>query len=504
MIIRKKDNNMKKYLFTAVLFLMAAIIVAQVKIEAPMLKAPADNSTNRMPDAMLDWDAVISAMDYQLQVSEDTLFTAIILDTITGFTAVKSNRLKFDADYFWRVRTLYENEVASEWSTVWKFSTFEKIALQRPNDGVTDQPPDVLLRWNPRIGSVDISGVEFFNLQVDSTDAFDSPLLKEYTVNGAVFERTMTNLYFGVQYFWRARAGHAADISDWSDVRTFTTLSQIPLKNPADNATGRDLNVNLEWDNISGINRYEYQVDDNENFTSPMAELTTNAIEPAQGLFYGSQYYWRVRGRHDLDTTDWSAVRNFTTAAFPVLTNPADGDTAIVLRPQFRWNQIRGSVKYEINYCTDIELLCDNKFYRDAFDNEQPIFNVNIDLEPNTLYYWRVRAMSAIDTSDYSPVRTFTTVEPISVTEFFKEAELAIFPNPAQDMISVQVNASEDANVDLVLYDLLGQEVLKRTLNFSSGFNQEKIMLNNVANGIYLLKLTNGEQVYTNKIVVSK
>jgi hypothetical protein len=495
---------MKKYLFTAVLFLVTAFITAQVKLESPVLSAPSDGSTNQMPDVVLNWNAVIGASAYELQVSEDAEFETIVLDSITEFSAIKSKYLNFGISFFWRVRAMYDEGATSEWSDVWSFETFSKINLFRPQDASDDEHPDVLLRVNPRIGSADVTGVEYFVIQIDSTGTFDSPFVQQFTIAGNVYDKQMEELYFGTEYHWRAKTGHALYESEWSDVRTFTTLYQIELKRPNNNTTGADLNVLLRWDDISGLTRYEYQIDDNENFSSPSVDLTENFEQNASGLMYGTTYYWRVRGRHSLDTTEWSETRNFTPAASVSLTSPPDEDTAVVLRPVLQWGQIKGTTEYEINYSKDENVLDEQQFFRDASDDEIPHFNVIIDLEPSTMYYWRIRAISPIDTSDYSEVSTFTTISSIGVNEYFKEAGLSIFPNPAQDLFSVQINSNEDAQVELYLYDLLGQVILSQKLNFTAGFNQSNILLNDVSNGIYLLKLMKGDQVYTHKLVISK
>jgi hypothetical protein len=495
---------MKKYLFTAVLFLVTAFITAQIKVEAPVLSEPSDGSTDQMPDAFLNWNAVIGASAYELQVSEDAEFETLVLDSISEFSAIRSEHLNFGTSFYWRVRAMYDEGVTSDWSEVWSFETFSKINLFRPQDGSDGEHPDVELRWRDRLGSDTISGVEYYFIEIDSTGTFDSPFLKQFSTAGDVHEKKMDELYFGTEYHWRAKAGHALYESEWSDVFTFTTLHQIELKRPNNNATGIDLNELLRWDDISGLTRYEYQIDDNENFTSPSVDLTENFEQNASGLMYGTTYYWRVRGRHTLDTTEWSEIRNFTTAASVELTSPSDGDTAVVLRPVLQWGQIKGTTEYEINYSKDENELDEQQFFRDASDDEIPHFNVNFDLEPNTMYYWRIRAISPIDTSDYSEVGAFTTMSSIGVNEYFKEAGLSIFPNPAQDLFSVQVNSSEDAQVELYLYDLLGQVILSRELNFTAGFNQSNILLDDVSNGIYLLKLMKGDQIYTHKIVISK
>ncbi|MBE0637372.1 MAG: T9SS type A sorting domain-containing protein [Bacteroidales bacterium] len=495
---------MKKYLVTAVFFLVASFTMAQIKVEPPVLVTPANNATNQMPDVLLDWNAVIGAINYELQLSENADFTAIVFDSITDLTAVKTSLLKFSLQHHWRVRAIYEGNSTSEWSAVWSFTTFTKFDLFRPNNDAVKQVPDINLQWRDRVGQILISGVTFFDVQIDTVNTFDSPNLQEFMVTGTTFNKPMANLYFGVKYFWRARAGHTNDISGWSDVRNFTTLNIIDLKKPDNNSVNNHLNVNLRWDDISGLTKFEYQVDDNAEFASPDVELTENIIEPAKNLMYGTQYFWRMRGRHEVDTTDWSLVWNFTTFTTPVLTSPANGDTGVVLRPQLRWDQIKGTIKYEINYCKDLEMLDSKIYYKDASDDEIPLLNVNTDLESSTLYYWRVRAMSAIDTSDFSPVWTFTTSSPVGVPEYFKDSELAIFPNPAHDVINIQINTNQRTDVELAIYDLLGQAVFKRNLSLNAGFNQSELLLGDISNGIYLIKLVKDDQIYTNKIIISK
>lgn len=495
---------MKKYFITAVFLAVTSLMLAQIKVEPPVLTLPADNAANQMPDVMLDWNAVIGAQAYEMQLSENADFTAIVLDSITDLTAIKCEFLKFDFQYHWRVRAKYAGNVNSEWSAARSFSTFAKFDLFRPNDNAVKQVPDIGLQWRDRVGQILLSGISYFEVQIDSVNTFDSPFLMDFSVAGTFYEKKMADLYFGVKYFWRVRAGHVNGVSNWSDVRNFTTLNIIDLKKPDNNSSGANLNETLRWDLITGITRYEYQVDDNEDFTSPDAELTPNNIEPARNLHYGTQYFWRVRGRHATDTTDWSLIWNFTTAGNPLLTAPANGDTNIVLRPQLRWGQIKGTIKYEINYCMDPDMLDQKIYYKDASDAETPLLNVNTDLESSTVYYWRVRAFSLIDTSDFSPVWSFTTQEAVGVAEYFADSEVSIFPNPAKDVVNIKVNSNQSANVLVTLYDLLGQAVIQRDFAFKSGQNNTELMLGDLSNGIYLLKMVKDDQVYTHKIIISR
>ncbi len=495
---------MKRYILTAVFLITATIMMAQIKVEPPVLVAPNNAATNQMPDLLLDWNAVIGAVKYELQLSEDAGFTDIVLDSITDVTAIKASLLKFTQQYHWRVRSLYEGNISSNWSDARSFTIFTKFDLFRPNDNATNQVPDANLQWRDRVGANPITGVSYFEIQIDTVNTFDSPELHDFTVASGIFEKRMANLLFGTKYFWKVRTGHENSISNWSDVRSFTTVNAVVPQRPNNNSLNNDLNTNFRWEAITGIAKYEYQVDVDADFSAPMVELTENNIEPAKNLFYGTQYFWRVRARHTRDTTNWSPVWNFTTFTSPALTFPADADTGIVLRPQLRWGQIKGTIKYEVNLSKDQSTLADHKFYKDASDAELPHLNVAPDLEVSTVYYWRVRAMSAIDTSDFSPVWSFTTAAPVGINEYFGSSEVSIYPNPAKSMLNLSINSHQFANVELVIYDLLGQVVVKQNLLIKSGLNENHINVNDLSNGIYMLKMMNGEQVFTKKIVISK
>jgi len=52
--------------------------------------------------------------------------------------------------------------------------------------------------------------------------------------------------------------------------------------------------------------------------------------------------------------------------------------------------------------------------------------------------------------------------------------------------------------------DLVGKTLNKQLIHFSQGANLHKIDLNNLANGIYIIRLENAGKVYTEKLVIDK
>ncbi len=496
---------MKKYIFTGIILLVVTCIFAQVRIDSPALVAPTNNKTNQMPDVVLDWNPVISAVKYNIQLAEDQSFANIVIDSVTELSAVKTNYLKFNFPYFWRVRAIDAQEQSSLWSQTWSFTTFEKIDLNKPNNNSSDNVADVLLKWKDRISAVVITGVEHFDIQIDTDPGFNTPNLKEFTTNGTTYEKRMDQLLFGQDYHWRARARHANDESEWSAVWKFTTLDEIELKKPNNNSVDQALNVNLRWDDVSGFKKFDYQLDIHEDFSTPTTYLTELTTVPAEDLKYGIKYYWRMRGRHDNDTTNWSAAWNFTTSAKVNLTSPAEGIDSVALKPQFKWSQILGTTGYEVEYSSDNSFATSVINQIPADDATIPFFNVLYALDAGTMYYWRVRAYTEIDTSDYSTVGTFVTMPATGINEdFFGTSSLSIYPNPANNVINIRLNTKETVNVDFEIIDLVGQAVISRPLQFRTGESEQQILLNEVSNGVYMVKFIKDDAIYTSKLIVNK
>lgn len=499
-----KFSNMKRYLFTAIILFVASIIAAQVRIDTPQQVGPENGAEDQMPNVYLDWNAVVNAVEYEVQLAEDEGFTTVVLDEVVDLSAIQTQHLKFNFEYFWRVKAIDAEGSSSNWSPTWTFTTFAQIDLSRPNNNADEQEPDVILKWRDRVSGTIITGVEHFDVQIDTAETFDSPLMHQYSTLGDVYEKQMMFLRFGANYKWRVRARHAADHSEWSDIRNFTVIDMIELKKPNNNSTGTDLNVDLRWDAITGIDRFDYQVDIHENFSTPTTYITENNIEPAEDLDYGTTYYWRVRGRHETDTSMWSEGWSFTTAAAVELTSPPNGEDSVSIKPTLRWDQILGTTQYMINYSMNEDFAEGTVDFIEAADDELPSYIVLETLESGTMYYWRIKAISEVDTSDFSEVWSFETLGVESISEYFRQAKVSLFPNPASDEISIELNTTENAVVEFTLVDLTGQTVVNRNLNFAAGTNKHTIQLNNVSNGIYMVKLSKGNEVYTNKLIINQ
>ncbi len=91
----------------------------------PLLLTPANNSTISTLQPSFDWQDFPNTMSYSLQVSADSDFTAIILDTnglTLSYCNAPDNILNDSDSYYWRVNAFLASDTTA-WSSTYSFST---------------------------------------------------------------------------------------------------------------------------------------------------------------------------------------------------------------------------------------------------------------------------------------------------------------------------------------------------------------------------------------------
>jgi hypothetical protein len=73
---------------------------------------------------------------------------------------------------------------------------------------------------------------------------------------------------------------------------------------------------------------------------------------------------------------------------------------------------------------------------------------------------------------------------------------LSIYPNPATSNVTVNWQASQGV-LNLTLIDQLGRQIMQQSIE-----KGERINLNNLASGIYLLQLSDGSSLSQQKLVI--
>ncbi len=90
---------------------------------------------------------------------------------------------------------------------------------------------------------------------------------------------------------------------------------------------------------------------------------------------------------------------------------------------------------------------------------------------------------------------------PVGVEE--NDVEFSLTPNPAQNMVQVNLNAEQNADFHVVITNISGQVMKSETFNNVNYINQN-ISLQNFAAGMYTVQVRSADQVITKKLVVTK
>ena len=93
----------------------------------------------------------------------------------------------------------------------------------------------------------------------------------------------------------------------------------------------------------------------------------------------------------------------------------------------------------------------------------------------------------------------------VSTDALIEQYELAVFPNPFTNQLTVEFDLEKAENVQIEVLDVLGRRVYQEDLGQrTSGENQHFINTNDLTKGAYILKLKIGEQEINQKVIKLK
>ncbi len=174
---------------------------------------------------------------------------------------------------------------------------------------------------------------------------------------------------------------------------------------------GADIPVKFDcrWETLKGAVNYQLQISQLPSFS----QLTINGIVAGKTdtllgpVLYNTKYYLRLRGMNSYDTSAWSSVCSFSTAAIPVtVLNHPDNDRAGFLPgDSLTWQAVEGIDSYRLQ-------LSQRSDFSTIYKDISPIGSCSFipgGLPYNTKLYWRVAAIQGSNTGNWSGARTFNT-----------------------------------------------------------------------------------------------
>ncbi len=381
-------------------FTVAALPTAFDKV------SPMDGSVGVGLTPRLDWEPTDGALSYSycIDTSDDGKCTGW---SNTGTTTSASpGGLLPGTTYFWQVLAhspggdTYAN---GDLSAFWRFETlalpvsFDKLD---PPDGLIGAPITTTLRWETSPGA-EAYQYCLSELPGACPDGWIS-------INKTQVQPP--NLVAGKKYTWQARAVNDAGMIEAGPLpaRMWSfTIAGLPgafgKLAPSQDGTGIGLTPTLAWETSSGAYAYSYCIDSTDDDTCT-DWVTTFADQIQLNLQSGRDYYWQVRAHSAGGLTyaddDPKAFWHFQTLPLPApfdKISPADGQTGIPVTTTLAWNAGAGAGYYQ--YClSDLAGTCP-----DGWIDTGSATRVQPDLEPGQTYYWQVRAVNEVGTTDGGP-----------------------------------------------------------------------------------------------------
>ncbi len=204
-----------------------------------------------------------------------------------------------------------------------------------------------------------------------------------------------------------------------------------------------------------------------------------------QGIMYYSFSNWKLIPRDKNDIEGYNTTYPNSIVSFNFTTPPATG---II-------DQTAGTIALVVPSGTDVTALVPSIDFTGQFVDPASGLTQNFS--------------SPVTYTSYSPVNFSPKTYEVTVTfgaaiELQNLSEIQVYPNPVSDYLTVEIDASTAMQVSLEIKDLEGRNVLIINEICTVGKNSFGFDLRALANGLYLLQISNSEKSVSRKIEVSK
>ena len=83
----------------------------------------------------------------------------------------------------------------------------------------------------------------------------------------------------------------------------------------------------------------------------------------------------------------------------------------------------------------------------------------------------------------------FTYSQVVAVKGFGFDESLIIYPNPAKDYLTLNINVLKASTGTLTITDVAGKTVINKPINLLAGTNNARLIISNIKAGLYTIKL---------------
>ena len=335
-----------------------------------------------------------------------------------------------------------------------------------------DENIPVEISWYPSLLAQE------YRIQVSRDSTFSS-IVVDSTISTATSDN-LTNLMPRQKYYWRVNALNQTGSSGFTPPLFFITSGSplLPpnLVEPEDNDKNAPVNLTFNWQKDLNATSYELQVAASSDFCEMVLDtvIVNDSSYTYNGLEFNQTYYWHLRAipvNNLYAPSDYSQSRTFITTNYPPsipeIISPSNNTINVALNPTLTWSQSAFSYNYEVRLSINMDF---SHSIIDSSNITKTLLKVN-KLQPNTFYYWDVKAFNAAGTSDWSQLAKFRTgsngTSPLLSGGPPTEYELMQnYPNPFNNSTILEFGIPVLSNVELYIFNSLGKTL--KTFSFNS------------------------------------
>ncbi len=96
----------------------------------------------------------------------------------------------------------------------------------------------------------------------------------------------------------------------------------------------------------------------------------------------------------------------------------------------------------------------------------------------------------------------FYSNDPVGIKDKNGISGISLYPNPATDLLTIQMTNQKSWSGSLELYSVEGKMMMKRLITFNPGIEEFQVDVSSVPAGICLLKMVNDNEVITRKVMI--
>jgi hypothetical protein len=117
------------------------------------------------------------------------------------------------------------------------------------------------------------------------------------------------------------------------------------------------------------------------------------------------------------------------------------------------------------------------------------------DVVSGILYYYKLKQI------DFNQAYKFSNIEKAKINGVSQFSISNLYPNPSNADAYIDIFAPSASNINIEIYNALGQNIKNKTINLIEGINKINLQSSDLSSGTYIVKLNHNFEMYTKKLV---